>query len=241
MSQTRFRFDLNEFKKKISGLAEITADKFRPDVMDFVRKSLQTASRNTPVRDYSLIRQNQIREYKKRVNCIPSSHELVDPSLRIDGRKHWLYYRGKWMNAKDWKLTDDAWAAYSQLMNEHERRKQTAQTAFIKERAQARFLYRRSWIGAADDLGIPLNLAQNTRTSRTRRKPQQEPQKSTASTRGGAKALSVQISNPFIDEPSRYKDFTGGPIIGAAMAKHEDQYKQSIRKRLKRIASAKAQ
>ena len=38
----------------------VRADRFKPDVMDFTRKSLATASRLTPVRSYQLIRENQI-------------------------------------------------------------------------------------------------------------------------------------------------------------------------------------
>ena len=240
MSKAKVAFDTSGFKKKIAKYLSMKADDLRPELFEFVRKSLQTASRNTPVRDYSLIRQNQLKQYKKRVNCIPSSHELVDPSLRINGRQHWLFYRGKWLNAKDWKLSDAAWSVYSQLYAEHERRKQTTQSAFIKERAQARYLYRRSWLDAAGDLGISMNVAQSTRNSHSRRKPQVAPPKARGHIRGGGQVLSVQITNPFLEQPSRYKNFTGKPILAAAMAAHNDQYKRNMRKRLKRIAFAKS-
>lgn len=238
MSAVKFRFDASGLRRRTEKLGAIMAEDFRAELMDFVRKSLQTASRNTPARDYSLIRQAQIRQYNARVNCIPSSHELVDPSLRINGRQHWLFYRGKWLNAKDWRLSDDAFVAYSQLLGEHERRKQTAQSTFIKERAQARFLYRRSWIGAADDLGITLNLAQPTRAAHSRRKPAAAPPRSRGSVRGGGKAISIQVSNPFLETKSRYKDFTGKPIITAAMASHQDQYRRNIKRRLVQMAKA---
>jgi len=156
--------------------------------------------------------------------------------LRINGRQHWLYYRGKWLNAKDWKLSDDAWSAYSQLYAEHERRKQTTQSAFIKERAQARYLYRRSWMDAAEELGITMNVAQTTRNSHSRRKPQEAPPKARGAIRGGSKVLSVQITNSFLEQPSRYKSFTGKPILAAAMAAHQSAYKRSMARRLKRIA-----
>ena len=206
--------------------------------MEFVRKSLTTASRNTPARDYSLIRRNQLRQYEARVNCIPSSHDLPDPSLRIRGSQHWLFYHGKWLNAKEWRLSDDAFAAYVELLAEHERRKETAQATFIRERAQARFLYRRSWTEAADDLGVTLNVAQQTRASRTRRKPPEAPPKATGRITGGAKTMTVQISNPFLEQESRYKDFIGKPILAAAMATHSDAYNRSVRRRMSQLAKA---
>lgn len=234
----RFTFNTSGLRKKLAGIAKIKAGDFRSELMEFVRKSLTTASRNTPARDYSLIRRNQLRQYEARVNCIPSSHDLPDPSLRIRGSQHWLFFRGKWLNAKEWRISDEAFAAYAGLLAESERRKRTSQSKFIKDRAQARFLYRKSWIGAADDLGVTLNVAQSTRASRSRRNPPKTPTRATGRVTGNASALSVQISNPFLEEPSRYKDFTGRPIIAAAMNSHRDAYNRSVKRRMSQITKA---
>ena len=100
MSAASFTINTSGLRKKLAGLAKVKAGDFRAELMEFVRKSLTTASRNTPARDYSLIRKNQLRQYEARVNCIPSAHDLPDPSLRIRGSQHLLFFRGKWLNAK---------------------------------------------------------------------------------------------------------------------------------------------
>ena len=236
MRATGFRLDMKGFKKKTDAIGKITAGDFRAELMEFVRKTLTTAARNTPARDYSIIRTNQLRQYDARVNFIPSSHELVDPSLRINGRTHWLYYRGKWLNAKDWRISDDAFAAYSRLLIEHERRKQTAQATFIRERAQARFLYRRSWTEAADDLGVALNVAQSTRAARTRKRPAVNPPKASATLRGNSAHLRVQITNPFLQETGKkYRQFFGSDIIAAAMTQHRGAYESALKRRMTKI------
>ena len=237
MGKAAFRFDSSGFKKKIEGLANMQANDLRYELFEFMRKSLTTASRNTPARDYGLIRAAQSNQYEKRVNCIPSSHELKDPSLRVKGKEHWLYFRGKWMNASAWKLSNEAWAAYQPLLQEHQRRKQTSRANFIKERAQARFLYRRSWLEAADSLGVDINVAQSTRKAVTRRKnPAVKPPNAYGQVRGGGKVLAITISNRFLEQPSRYKDFSGKRILAAAQAQHEGQYRRAMARRLKRLA-----
>ena len=236
MAKAAFRFDSSGFKKKIEGLAKLQANDLRYELFEFMRKTLTTASRATPARDYGTIRAAQSKQYDKRVNCIPSSHELTDPSLRVKGKEHWLYFRGKWLNASAWKLSNEAWAAYQPLLQEHQRRKQTTRAAFIKGRAQARFLYRRSWLEAADSLGVDINVAQSTRNARTRRKPEVNPPKASGQVRGGAKVLAITISNPFLEQPSRYKDFSGKRILAAAQAQHEGQYKRAMARRLRRLA-----
>jgi len=236
MAKTGFRFDASVFKKKIGRYLSMDANDLRPELFEFMRKTLTTAARDTPARDYSLIRQAQLKQYNYYVNYIPTSHELVDPSLRINGRQHWLYFRGKWMNASEWKLSNEAWNAYQSLLAEHVRRKQTTQTNFIKHRAQARFLYRRSWLEAADSLGVNINVAQSTRNARTRRKPAVAPPKAYGQVRGGKNVLAIVISNPFLEQPSRYKDFSGKRVLAQAQAKHEGAYRRAMQRRLNRIA-----
>jgi hypothetical protein len=236
MGKASFRFDASGLKKKLQMLGQLKANDLRYELFEFMRKTLTTASRNTPARDYSLIRAAQSNQYDKRVNCIPSSHELKDPSLRVKGKTHWLFFRGKWLNASDWKLSNEAWAAYQPLLSEHTRRKQTSRSNFIKGRAQARFLYRKSWLEAADSLGVEINVAQTTRKAVTRRKPAVNPPKASGQVRGGAKVLAITISNPFLEQPSRYKDFSGKRILAAAQAQHEGAYKRAMTRRLKRLA-----
>lgn len=239
MAKTAFRFDASGFKKKLAKYLSMKADDLRPELFEFMRKSLTTAARETPARDYSLIRTAQQTQYDKRVNCIPTSHELTDPALRIKGRAHWLFYRGKWWNASDWKLPSDAWTVYQDLLSEHFRRKQTTKTAFVKDRAQARFLYRKSWLQAADSLGVDISVAQSTRRAVTRRKPAEEPPRAYGQVRGGANVLAIVIRNPFLEQPSRYKDFSGKQILARAQAAHEGAYKRAMGRRLKQLARGK--
>lgn len=60
MKKTGFRIDVSTLRKKLAALKQIPASNFKPDVMGYTRKTLGTASRITPVRDYALIRNNQI-------------------------------------------------------------------------------------------------------------------------------------------------------------------------------------
>lgn len=239
MAKTAFRFDSSGFKKKIAKMDGMQANDLRPELFEFVRKTLTTAARETPARDYSTIKANQSKQYDQRVNCIPSSHELKDPSLRVKGKAHWLWFGGKWMNASEWKLSGPAWNAYQTLLAEHQRRKQTSRSDFIKGRARARFLYRRSWVQAAESLGVEINVAQSTHSAETRRKPAKQPHRASGQVRGGGKVLAVSISNPFLEEKSLYKDFTGKQILASAQAKHEGAYKRAMQRRLKQIARGK--
>lgn len=60
MKKTGFRIDVSTLRKKLAALKQIPASNFKPDVMDYTRKTLGTASRITPVRSYQLIKTNQI-------------------------------------------------------------------------------------------------------------------------------------------------------------------------------------
>lgn len=240
MAITGFRMDLSGFKTKLDKLAGIQASEFKTEVLEFTRKSLNTAQGLTPTRDYSLIRRNQLKQYSDRINCIPTSHELIDPSLRIDPRtkKHWLYFAGKWWNASEWRLPDAAFSAYGPLLAEHQRRIATTQATFIRERAQARFLYRKTWSQAAESLGLQVSTSSDVRDAHTRRKPAKAPPRGYGQQHGGGKVFSVSISNPFLKIPSRYKDFDGEQIMEQAMARHRGEYDRSIRARMRQLATA---
>jgi hypothetical protein len=60
MKKTGFRVDVSTLRKKLAAMQQVAAIQFKPDVMDYTKKTLATASRITPVRDYQLIRTNQI-------------------------------------------------------------------------------------------------------------------------------------------------------------------------------------
>ena len=62
MKKTGFRVDVSTLWKKLEAMKQVAAIQFRPDVMDYTKKTLATASRITPVRDFSLIRSNQIQK-----------------------------------------------------------------------------------------------------------------------------------------------------------------------------------
>lgn len=58
-----FAVDVSVLKKKIIAVRDaVNAGFLKPELIDFVRKSLATAARNTPVRDFALIRSNQIQK-----------------------------------------------------------------------------------------------------------------------------------------------------------------------------------
>jgi hypothetical protein len=234
---TGFRLDLGPIKKRVATLANTQASEFRDDVRTFTRNALGTASALTPTRDYSQIRQAQLKQYDKRVNCIPDSHTLHDPSLRVKGREHWLWSDGKWWNATDWKMPAQQWTQYQSLVAEHYRRKQYVQSSFIRDRAQARYLYKRSWWEAGETIGLNVRTSAEARASRTRRKPAKAPHKASTQERGGGRVFSIVISNPFIKQPSRYKEFDGQSIINQSMARHRNEFNGAVKRRLNRIVA----
>lgn len=233
--------DVKKLRSKLGGLANLRADEFFDEVMDYTRKALNSAQALTPTRDYSVIRASQLKQYDFYVNFIPSSHRLEEPGLRVKGRAHWLYFRGKWLNASDWRLSTDAWNAYQPLLAEHKRRKQTTQATFIKGRAQARFLYRKAWSEAADSLGLQIGTSANVRNSLTRRKPPKSPPKSYGQTHGGGTAFSVTISSPFLTQTprSRYQGFEASDIMASAQAKHLGEFQRTIKRRMRELSKTK--
>jgi len=62
MKKTGFRVDVSTLREKLEAMKQVAAIQFKPDVMDYTKKTLATASRITPVRDFSLIRSNQIQK-----------------------------------------------------------------------------------------------------------------------------------------------------------------------------------
>lgn len=62
MKKTGFRVDVSTLRKKLAAMKQVAAIQFKPDVMDYTKKTLATASRITPVRDFALIRSNQVQK-----------------------------------------------------------------------------------------------------------------------------------------------------------------------------------
>ena len=186
MKKTGFRVDVSQLKKKLAALQQVKAIAFAPDVMSYTKKTLATASRITPVRDFALIRSNQVQKKGNQYD--------------------------KWRAAGGRGKT---------------------RPQFLAGRAPARFLYRASWGQLARSIGLTIPESQQVKNARTRRKPEVQPPRAYGQIRGGKRAFSVVMFNPFLAIPSRYKDFTGEEIISEAQKKHERQFRRQVNKRLK--------
>lgn len=233
-AKTGFRIDASKMRRQLAKLKkDVRAEEFKPELTAFVRNSLTMAAQSTPVRNESEISQNQDKQYYHRINYIPSYHELINPSLRVSEGKHWLYFNGKWIWADGGRrLSNEQWSTYHELLAERDRRMDTSVHDFIERRAQARFLYRRSWWQVGSSLRIAVPIAPEVQSSTTRRKPPRQPDKGYGQWRGGKNVLSVVVYNPFLEQPSRYKPFSGEEIIGEAMAAHEGQFQRAFRDKL---------
>lgn len=233
MRGSGFRIDFSRLKKKLQ--AKIRLETFKPLLMDFVRKSLTTASKLTPSREYQLIKTAQNRQYNNRINTIPNYHVLQNPSLVVKGNIHWVVWNGKWYNATAWKLPDEVWGMYQSLLTERQRRMQTSRQDFIANRAQARFLYKRSWTECGASIGLVIKVAANVQKSITRRKPAKDPDKGYAQIRGGKKILSVVIFNPFVQEQTAYWINDGAQYLQEAMQQHKSNFDAQVERQLKRV------
>lgn len=110
-----------------------------------------------------------------------------------------------------------------------------SQPQFIKERAQARFLYRKSWKQCADSAKLRITVSPEVSRSVTRRrKPVQQPPKGYAQWRGGKQTLSLVIFNPFLEQKSKYKPFTGKQILEKAAAGGRAQFQRDVENRIRR-------
>lgn len=214
----------------------VKASVFEPDVSAFLKKSLTTAIQLTPARNLSTIKRAQKKQYAHRINYIPSFHELIDPTLIVkqDGDQ-WLYAGGKWYRPDQWKLPDDVWTVYSELSEERDRRLETEEQAFIANRAQARFLYKKSWWEVGQSVGIDVPCSQQVKVAHTRRKPPIAPPKGYAQRRGGKGIYSIVVYNPFLEEESAYKPFSGKAILAQAMQKHKSDFDDKVAKRQTRL------
>lgn len=215
------------------------ADIFAPDVKLFLKRSLTTAIQLTPARSLTLIKKNQRKQYAHRINYIPSFHELLDPTLIVkDTGDQWLYTGGKWYRPDQWKLPDRIWSMYSELMAERDRRMETQRDDFINERAQARFLYKKSWYEVGQSVGIEVPCSSQVKLAHSRRTPsqlkhghRQNPPKGYAQNRGGKGVYSIVVYNPFLEEQTTYWTVSGKQILSDSMARHRPAFLQKVEDR----------
>lgn len=232
-----FRVDLKKIVAQMNaGRDKIKASSFKPELDWFMGKALAEAVRITPRRSAAVIATSQRRQYKMRINYIPSVHELIDPSLIINEEgEQWLWSGGKWYLVDGRYLPDDVFGNYAMLLDERERRLRTTQGDFVRERKQANQLYARSWLEVAESLNIPITVAAGVKSSHSRRTRsqlrrgyKQHPQRAFGQKHGGKEVLSYSIQNRFLDAPSRYKKFTAYDIISKAEAKFHAQFMKRV-------------
>lgn len=214
----------------------VNASTFSPEVKQFLKSSLKTAIQLTPARNLTLIKKNQRRQYSHRINYIPSFHELIDPTLIVksDGTQ-WLFCGQKWYRPDVWRLPDSVWGEYQTLLSERDRRLETSQEDFIAFRAQARFLYKKSWweIGKSVGLDVPcsgqVKQAVSRRThSQLNKGYKQNPPKGYAQERGGKGVYSIVVYNPFLEKTTRYWPGNGKAIIAEAMQKYRGTFEKKV-------------
>jgi hypothetical protein len=109
---------------------------------------------------------------------------------------------------------------------------------FIEQRAQARFLYRKSWMQCAESARLRVTASSAVKASVTRRRPEKNPPKGYVQWRGGKDVLSLVIFNPFLDQKSRYKPFTSKQILDKASAKERPRFKRDTENRIRRALYA---
>lgn len=241
---TRLRVDTitGTLRKRLDRLGRtLQANEFRPELQRYTTRVLNDCIAQTPARSEAKIVTAQRKQYRNRINAIPTVHELTDPALRVNEMgEEWIYSSGKWYNAI-WRLPDEVWADYSMLSDERNRRMATLESEFIEKRKQARWLYKRSWYQVAVSLGLSITAAAQIISSHTRRKPAVAPPKAYGQWRGGKGVLSVVIRNPFMDEKSRYAPGNGDQILARATAKERPRFLKECNDKVKREISAARQ
>lgn len=212
------------------------AGQFAPEVKQFLKSTLKTAIQLTPARSLTLIKKNQRRQYLNRVSYIPSFHDLLDPTLIVKGDgSQWLFFHNKWYRPDQWIIPDEAYAAYQELVIERERRLEADRDEFIAFRSQARNLYKKSWWEIGQSVGIEVPCSAQVKSAVSRRTKsqlkrghRQNPTKGYAQQRGGKGIYSIVVYNPFLEEQSQYKLFSGKQIIAEAMQKHQAVFDKRV-------------
>lgn len=235
---TGLRIDTKRLNRLIEEKKRVRADEFRAELQRFAKRTLESAMKATPVRAASVIRDNQKRQYHNRVSYIPSVHTIEDPTLIVKPDAHWLYAGGKWYAATYRHIPDDIQAIYDQLLTEHFRRLATPEGAFITERMQARYLYRKSWWQVAQSLGIEVKGGPQITTAHSRHNPRKEPPRAFGQWHGGKDVLSISVQNKFLEIESRYKPFSGKAILAGAINLHQARFLSDVEKKLNKLVAA---
>lgn len=233
------KIDIRRLAKKIqNNLKGVTADTFRPELQRYAKRTLETAVKLTPQRNLSLIKRAQQKQYESRINYIPSIHDLVDPTLIVRDDVYWLYADGKWWPASYRNLPAEIDAVLQDLVQERERRMETSVSEFVNERAQARFLYRKSWWQVSTSIGTPISVASEMKDSHSRpyHIPSGEPPRAYGQWRGGKHVLSVVVYNPLLMRPTKYfRTINGKQILAEASAANYPRFMGEVTAKLGKI------
>lgn len=233
---TGFRI-VSPISKVFKGMRDaVPAHAFSPEVRTFLKRTLTTAIQLTPARPLGLIKKAQRKQYSNRVSYIPSIHELNDPTLIVkENGDQWLYHRSKWYRPDLWSIPDEAYSVYLELVRERDRRLETKREDFIAFRAQARFLYKKSWYDIGQSVGLDIPCAAPVKSATSRRTKsqlqnghKQNPPKGYAQERGGKGIYSIVVYNPFLQEQTTYWQLSGKAILAQAMQKHQDMFNNEV-------------
>jgi hypothetical protein len=240
VAQTGFRLDTEPYKRRLALVREhLVAEYFWPDLLEFARKSINRCIKNTDTRDFQTIKRNQGAEYDKRVNYIPTVHSSDGDRLVVarDGT-HWLNVQGKWYNASLWLLPQQVNSVYNQLNGERLRRLGTNKSDFIQRRAQARFLYKKSWVEVGEALGVDVRASESVQKSLTRRVPAKNPPKGYAIRHGAKDVISIDIRNPFASTTTAFHDGNGARLLSDALEQQRKPFNDAVERKLKRAIFA---
>lgn len=233
------KIDIRRLAKKIqNNLKGVTAETFRPELQRYAKRTLESCVKITPQRNLSLIKRNQAKQYENRVNYIPSIHDLIDPTLIVRDDVYWLYANGKWWPASYRALPAEIDAVLQDLVQERERRLETSVSDFVAERAQARFLYRKSWWQVSTSIGTPISVSSDMKESHSRpyHLPSGDPPRGYGQWRGGKHVLSVTVWNPFLQRPTKYwREKSGKEILAQASAENYPRFMGEVSAKLGKI------
>lgn len=228
---TGLRVDTSALLKRMNRIENIRADQFRAPLMEFTRRALNSCVELTPERSASLIRRNQKKQYRNRINYIPNYHVLEDPTLIVNEKdEHWLFSGGRWYSASYRHLPNRAQRDYEALLAERDRRLSTAESEFVTNRIQARSLYKKSWTQCGSSIGLTIKAPGRAIESVSRRQPPKAPPKGYAQVRGGGKVLSIVIFNPFLDKETAYWGGDGKLILEAAASMNRSKFDADTKK-----------
>ncbi len=239
MKGVGLRLPVDRIRKRLAALrASCRASDFKAELDTYTTRTLKTAMNATPVRRPSIIKKAQIKQYEQRVNFIPSSHSVTDPCLRVRPQGVFVFFGGKWYRPDLHKVPAQVWSAYQELMAERTRRVQTSESDFVEYRAQARFLYRKTWWQIGLSLNLPVLASANVQDTVTRRRnPVVIPPKAYGVPRGGERVISYALFNPFLaqqNEESRYAQFSAQDILETAAKKNKPAFKRAVENHVKR-------